>query len=286
LLFCFWLRCKVSLLKHSVTLLTSFSSGSIASIIRVQYVRVLAITDLDFWAEVQALCMWSAIEPGLGIIASSVATLRPLLQKGREYFKRNGWNWSSRYGSSRTTDSEQKITTNNGGSSYDPPNFFHDATVVQQGNDMNFLLSATRPMTNMQTIDQTFDEKEIEISQSNSANVTSPLTSILSGEVYEPSPIEERPQSYQQPPPEPYRSRSTEQKRATWWDYPSTSAVPDSQTESTAQVTMAPHGSRENSTNEPSHVSSPPPLEEGYRRWVIERNNLNTGDWHTHKRRR
>lgn len=60
-------------------MLTGFS-GSICSIIRFLYVRNLAFGEDFFWSAVN-ISIWSTIELGMGIIAGSLATLRPLLKR-------------------------------------------------------------------------------------------------------------------------------------------------------------------------------------------------------------
>lgn len=54
--------------------------GGIASIVRVTYIKALTNPGLDFLCKMLSLALWSALEPGLGIIAASLATLRPLLR--------------------------------------------------------------------------------------------------------------------------------------------------------------------------------------------------------------
>jgi hypothetical protein len=60
-------------------LLTS-SSGGVASMVRMKYIPGLAITSFAFFSEATDTAVWSIIEPGLGIIAGSLATLRPLFR--------------------------------------------------------------------------------------------------------------------------------------------------------------------------------------------------------------
>jgi hypothetical protein len=63
-------------------------SGSICSIVRFLYVQNLTIAD-DFWYSAVNISIWSTIELGAGIVAGSLATMRPLLKKmlkiGREH---------------------------------------------------------------------------------------------------------------------------------------------------------------------------------------------------------
>ncbi|PQE20794.1 integral membrane protein [Rutstroemia sp. NJR-2017a BBW] len=58
------------------------TSAGIATMIRIPFIKKLPITDNFLYAttDVAILCQWSTIEPGLGIIAFSIITLRPLLR--------------------------------------------------------------------------------------------------------------------------------------------------------------------------------------------------------------
>ncbi|TLD37179.1 hypothetical protein E2P81_ATG03991 [Venturia nashicola] len=55
-------------------------AGGIASCIRFKYIPKLATGGLQFFAEAQLLAIWSIVEPGLGIMAGCIATLRPLFR--------------------------------------------------------------------------------------------------------------------------------------------------------------------------------------------------------------
>jgi hypothetical protein len=46
----------------------------------------LAITDLTFWHEVKYFAIFSTVEPGLGIIAGCLITLRPMYRSVRTHF--------------------------------------------------------------------------------------------------------------------------------------------------------------------------------------------------------
>ncbi|KAF2396227.1 hypothetical protein EJ06DRAFT_484040 [Trichodelitschia bisporula] len=52
--------------------------GGIASMIRFKYIPRLTSASLEFFADATDIAVWSTIEPGLGIIAGCLATLRPL----------------------------------------------------------------------------------------------------------------------------------------------------------------------------------------------------------------
>ncbi|KAF2090858.1 hypothetical protein K490DRAFT_15008, partial [Saccharata proteae CBS 121410] len=54
--------------------------GSTATFIRIPYLFTLADTDDFLWSTTD-VSIWSTVEPGIGITAGSLATLRPLLQK-------------------------------------------------------------------------------------------------------------------------------------------------------------------------------------------------------------
>ncbi|GAB7347255.1 hypothetical protein MBLNU459_g3349t1 [Dothideomycetes sp. NU459] len=56
-------------------------AGSIASCVRTAYISNLAPTSLNFYEAATKPLTWTVIEPGLGITAASLATLRPLLRK-------------------------------------------------------------------------------------------------------------------------------------------------------------------------------------------------------------
>jgi hypothetical protein len=53
------------------------SSGSAASIVRFPYIYQLTETEDFLWSNTD-VSIWSTVEPGIGITASSMATMRPL----------------------------------------------------------------------------------------------------------------------------------------------------------------------------------------------------------------
>ncbi|PMD39939.1 hypothetical protein L207DRAFT_428221, partial [Hyaloscypha variabilis F] len=53
--------------------------AGIATMIRIPYIKVLAITD-DFLFATTDVAIWSTVEPGLGLMAAGGATLRPLFR--------------------------------------------------------------------------------------------------------------------------------------------------------------------------------------------------------------
>ena len=54
--------------------------GSIASIVRLFYLDAITVTNNEYFKSTSKLAVWSTIEPGIGIMAASVATLRRLFQ--------------------------------------------------------------------------------------------------------------------------------------------------------------------------------------------------------------
>jgi hypothetical protein len=58
--------------------LTTHRAG-IATMIRIPYIKVLSLTQ-DFLFATTDVAIWSAIEPGLGIVAAAAATLHPLFR--------------------------------------------------------------------------------------------------------------------------------------------------------------------------------------------------------------
>jgi hypothetical protein len=68
--------------KKNVALLLALSTvGFVASVVRIKWISILVTHNLDFFYKALWLGIWSAIEPGIGIIASSLATLRPLVRQ-------------------------------------------------------------------------------------------------------------------------------------------------------------------------------------------------------------
>lgn len=55
------------------------NSAGVATMIRIPYIKVLAITD-DFLFATTDVAVWSTVEPGLGLVAAGGATLRPLFR--------------------------------------------------------------------------------------------------------------------------------------------------------------------------------------------------------------
>lgn len=67
--------------KLSVSFILALGAlGSVASIVRLAYINGLNSSSSDFFVEAVNIAIASNIEPGLGIIAGSLATLRPLLR--------------------------------------------------------------------------------------------------------------------------------------------------------------------------------------------------------------
>jgi hypothetical protein len=55
-------------------------SGFMSSCARIHWIPALAATSFNWYGNIEILAIWSAIEPGMGITAASLATLRPLLR--------------------------------------------------------------------------------------------------------------------------------------------------------------------------------------------------------------
>jgi hypothetical protein len=119
-----------------VRLYAYHNSGSIASIIRLPYVKGLAASGPDFWVKTQPLSIVSAIELGLGIIAASLATFRPLLRKAVEIFH------SYRSRSNSKSDTRQIHSEAEKGDLRDQ-NFLFSASQDDRVHPQNFILSAT-----------------------------------------------------------------------------------------------------------------------------------------------
>ncbi|KAF1990206.1 hypothetical protein K402DRAFT_369989 [Aulographum hederae CBS 113979] len=58
--------------------------GSVASLVRFAYIHDLTASFIDYFPSVVMIGIWSNIEPGLGITASCLATLRPLFRRWLE----------------------------------------------------------------------------------------------------------------------------------------------------------------------------------------------------------
>jgi len=56
-------------------------TSCIGSLARIGYLRGVVDVSLNFFNHAYFFALWSAVEPGLGIIASSIACLRPLLRR-------------------------------------------------------------------------------------------------------------------------------------------------------------------------------------------------------------
>jgi hypothetical protein len=80
-------------------MLTVLCRGSIASIVRFRYIPALVESSNNFFGHILGLAIWSCVELGLGVIAGSLATLRPLV---RQFLR---FSPLSRYGGSRSGSS-------------------------------------------------------------------------------------------------------------------------------------------------------------------------------------
>ena len=102
------------------------NSGSICSLVRFRYIHTLAESQVTFFETVSDFGVWSVLEPGMGIVANSLATLRPMM---RFFMQRSRSIYSKRYSrgtgasgldvsGSKSTDnsSKSKKGTNKSGS--------------------------------------------------------------------------------------------------------------------------------------------------------------------------
>jgi hypothetical protein len=246
-------------------LLTILGSGSIASISRLVYVKDLTVTGVDFWVKIQALAIVSSLELGLGITATSLATLRPLLRRTIQNVRLYRTKSTFR---SRPTNSDVEQGKRGVETAADPWTMDTGAiTLTVNFNNVNFLLSATNPHSVLQTFDEkngTFLHPVI--------NTTLPLSSIHSDSAAlndqpdaPPANIEPQMPILRDTRNGPYQNLSDEQVRATWWDL--RSILRNSPAQSTE---MATQGSAESLTSDfPDMETSQPPLQTGFRRWVI-----------------
>jgi hypothetical protein len=78
-------------------MLLTISSGSTATIIRIPYIKQLAQN--DFLYSTTDVAIWSTVEPGIGITAAAMATLRPLFRAFLSRSKLFGSSTRSRSGS-------------------------------------------------------------------------------------------------------------------------------------------------------------------------------------------
>jgi hypothetical protein len=70
-------HCKHILLLQTLLLLT-ITRGSTATIVRIPFIKQLAQD--DFLYSTTDVAIWSTVEPGIGITAAAMATLRPLFR--------------------------------------------------------------------------------------------------------------------------------------------------------------------------------------------------------------
>ncbi|KAL3423721.1 integral membrane protein [Phlyctema vagabunda] len=84
----YWFLCEIFYTVTTINVRTKVSIAGVlalgllagvATLIRIPYIRVLTITD-EFLYATTDVAIWSTIEPGLGIVAFSIAPLRPLFR--------------------------------------------------------------------------------------------------------------------------------------------------------------------------------------------------------------
>ena len=83
--------------KLRTLLLLTPHSGSTATIVRMPYIKQLAQD--DFLYSTTNVAIWSTVEPGIGITAAALATLRPLFRSFLSRSKLFGSSARSRNGS-------------------------------------------------------------------------------------------------------------------------------------------------------------------------------------------
>ena len=147
--------------------------GSIASIVRIAFTAGLIDRSPKFWIKIQPLSIVVTIELGLGIIAASLATMRPLLRKFLQVVRTYKSKISYSISWSRSTRGENSQTDHikhPKGSGMKP--YWHETgdtftSNTTDRNDQNFLLTATNVQSNFlissSNADDTlrsFDEKE------------------------------------------------------------------------------------------------------------------------------
>jgi hypothetical protein len=151
--------------KRNVALLLALSTlGFVASVVRIKWISILVTHSLDFFYKAQWLAIWSAIEPGLGIIASSLATLRPFFREIESSSGSAGrWTWSRSKSTKLsdgtkvpTADTKEPITWDK---DIEKQEFSYTHQVPQRtraflrpkthGNDMTFLKSGTGNLSPM-----------------------------------------------------------------------------------------------------------------------------------------
>jgi len=100
--------------KISAGLILSLGAfGSICSIVRFRYVQSLSIDD-DFFYSAVNISIWSTIELGAGIIAGSLATMRPLLKRmlkiGRDHITMHTRGGGNRTDKNKLQTSKSSVT--------------------------------------------------------------------------------------------------------------------------------------------------------------------------------
>jgi hypothetical protein len=128
--------------KSQQYLILVFCRGFMSSLGRIYWIPALTAVNFDFLKKIELLAIWSAIEPGMGMSAASLATLRPLLQSWMQHAnkRRHSKNTSSNYTTSpntatpretniestmnQTYDAKPQINVNNSLNIVDAADFF------------------------------------------------------------------------------------------------------------------------------------------------------------------
>jgi hypothetical protein len=87
--------------------------GFVASLVRIKYIPIVLTHGLDFFHRSLLLAIWSAAEPGFGIISSSLATLRPLMKDINSHIKSMSKSKDSYAGGSTTLANKTGETSKN-----------------------------------------------------------------------------------------------------------------------------------------------------------------------------
>ena len=211
-------------------------------------------------------------------MAANLATLRPLLRQIVQFTK----SWTSKI-QSRAPKSIKEISR----SGRDQKSRATDTgtTALPESSMASPFPSASHPISPVQTSAPRNDRFQF-----STANPTAPLSSLYSddaglGETSPQSPIGAgRSLAPGNLHSGPYASMpSDDPLRATWWDLPSTSLMPQATrrpTEIAAQAIHADTRPEQQYLTDPQSVEPPEPqLEAGYRRWVIRRPQQRRDRW-------
>jgi hypothetical protein len=100
-------------MNHFKNLSLTPDRGGIASCIRFKYIPKLANASLTFFADAQNIAIWSTVEPGLGIMAGCLATLRPLFRTFLRSALTYAQHGRSAYGTDKSTITQHNRSHSN-----------------------------------------------------------------------------------------------------------------------------------------------------------------------------